>query len=283
MTRSIRSDPGEGAVLRTDSVNSIPQSNADSTQNVNIVMPSDSKNTIHNSNQNIPHSNSAGSQPPEPALEDEEEGDKPLDLSWPDTWQKRLNYVLLAPIIYPLYLTLPDTRKPEKRNYFAVTFIGSILWIAVFSYLMVWWASLVGETAGIPNEVMGLTFLAAGTSIPDLITSVLVARKGFGDMAVSSSVGSNIFDVSVGYSPPALVPVLPHLWSRGSEQFWNGLLPALAVHNVAVRDYFHRSLQMEDECRIGHGDVFSLLRLHRLQPSLRVWCGGLRPITWKMK
>lgn len=46
---------------------------------------------------------------------------------------------------------------------------------------------------------MGLTFLAAGTSIPDLITSVIVARKGFGDMAVSSSVGSNIFDVTVGY------------------------------------------------------------------------------------
>ncbi|KAF8794894.1 sodium/potassium/calcium exchanger 2-like [Argiope bruennichi] len=202
MTRSVRSDPGEGTVLRTDSVNSIPQSNADSTQNVNIVMPSDSKNNIQNSNQNIPHSNSAGSQPPEPVPEDEEEDEKPLDLSWPDTWHKRLNYVLLAPIIYPLYLTLPDTRKPEKRKYFVITFVGSILWIAVFSYLMVWWASLVGETAGIPNEVMGLTFLAAGTSIPDLITSVLVARKGFGDMAVSSSVGSNIFDVSVGLPLP---------------------------------------------------------------------------------
>jgi Ca2+/Na+ antiporter len=47
-------------------------------------------------------------------------------------------------------------------------------------------------------QVMGLTVLAAGTSIPDLITSVIVARKGFGDMAVSSSVGSNIFDVTVG-------------------------------------------------------------------------------------
>lgn len=46
--------------------------------------------------------------------------------------------------------------------------------------------------------VMGLTLIAAGTSIPDLITSVIVARKGFGDMAVSSSVGSNIFDVTVG-------------------------------------------------------------------------------------
>ena len=79
-----------------------------------------------------------------------------------------------------------------------VTFIGSILWIAVFSYLMVWWATVTGDTVGIPPEVMGLTFLAAGTSIPDLITSVIVARKGFGDMAVSSSVGSNIFDVTVG-------------------------------------------------------------------------------------
>lgn len=49
-----------------------------------------------------------------------------------------------------------------------------------------------------PLQVMGLTFLAAGTSVPDLITSVIVAKKGCGDMAVSSSVGSNIFDITVG-------------------------------------------------------------------------------------
>ena len=47
-------------------------------------------------------------------------------------------------------------------------------------------------------QIMGLTFLAAGTSIPDLITSVIVARKGLGDMALSSSIGSNMFDVTVG-------------------------------------------------------------------------------------
>lgn len=57
---------------------------------------------------------------------------------------------------------------------------------------------MAGATAMVPPEVMGLTLLAAGTSVPDLITSVIVARKGFGDMAVSSSVGSNIFDVTVG-------------------------------------------------------------------------------------
>ncbi|GLH06146.1 Sodium/potassium/calcium exchanger Nckx30C [Gryllus bimaculatus] len=70
---------------------------------------------------------------------------------------------------------------------------------------MVWWANLAGDTVSIPPEVMGLTFLAAGTSIPDLITSVIVARKGFGDMAVSSSVGSNIFDVTVGLPVPWLL------------------------------------------------------------------------------
>ena len=78
------------------------------------------------------------------------------------------------------------------------SFFGSILWIAGFSYLMVWWADTTGTAAGIEEEIMGLTILAAGTSIPDLITSVIVAKKGFGDMAVSSSVGSNIFDITVG-------------------------------------------------------------------------------------
>ncbi len=52
---------------------------------------------------------------------------------------------------------------------------------------------------------MGLTFLAAGTSVPDLLTSVLVAMKGEGDMAVSSSIGSNIFDVTVGLPLPWLI------------------------------------------------------------------------------
>ncbi|XP_030377171.1 sodium/potassium/calcium exchanger Nckx30C [Scaptodrosophila lebanonensis] len=137
-----------------------------------------------------------------PEIEDEPE---PLSMAWPDTARKRLTYVLVAPLLVPMWLTLPDTRSPRGKRFFPVTFIGSILWIAAFSYLMVWWANVAGDTARIPPEVMGLTFLAAGTSIPDLITSVIVARKGFGDMAVSSSVGSNIFDVTVGLPIPWLL------------------------------------------------------------------------------
>ncbi|XP_060779852.1 sodium/potassium/calcium exchanger 1 isoform X3 [Neoarius graeffei] len=138
--------------------------------------------------------------------EDEDgENDEPLSLAWPDTRRKQATYLFLLPIVFPLWLTVPDVRNPASKKYFVITFLGSIGWIAIFSYLMVWWAHQVGETIGISEEIMGLTILAAGTSIPDLITSVIVARKGLGDMAVSSSVGSNIFDITMGLPVPWLM------------------------------------------------------------------------------
>ncbi|XP_071654160.1 sodium/potassium/calcium exchanger Nckx30C [Temnothorax longispinosus] len=136
---------------------------------------------------------------------EEDEPPEALNMGWPSSPRKRLTYILVAPILFPLWLTLPDTRTPRGKKFFPITFIGSIFWIAAYSYLMVWWANVAGDTVAIPPEVMGLTFLAAGTSIPDLITSVIVARKGYGDMAVSSSVGSNIFDVTVGLPVPWLL------------------------------------------------------------------------------
>ncbi|CAD6184411.1 unnamed protein product [Caenorhabditis auriculariae] len=135
----------------------------------------------------------------------EEKEEQPLDMTWPDKWQKKLTYVLLAPVLVPMWVTIPDVRRTTSRHLYPATFVISILWIAFFSYLMVWWANTIGETFVIPTEVIGLTILAAGTSIPDLITSVIVARKGLGDMAVSSSVGSNIFDVCVGLPVPWLL------------------------------------------------------------------------------
>ncbi|NXF28751.1 NCKX1 protein, partial [Nyctibius bracteatus] len=137
--------------------------------------------------------------------DDDDENDEPLSLEWPETRKKQAIYLFLFPIIFPLWSTMPDVRNPDSKKFFVITFFGAIIWIAVFSYLMVWWAHQVGETIGISEEIMGLTILAAGTSIPDLITSVIVARKGLGDMAVSSSVGSNIFDITVGLPVPWLL------------------------------------------------------------------------------
>jgi len=140
---------------------------------------------------------------------EDEEKEEPLDLSWPDSWRARLFYFVLAPILFPLAFSTPDVRRAKWRMFFPVTFIMSILWIAVFSYLMVWWTETLGRTLGLgaKPEIMGLTLIAAGTSVPDLITSVIVARKGLGDMAVSSSLGSNLFDICVGLPIPWLIAI----------------------------------------------------------------------------
>lgn len=74
-------------------------------------------------------------------------------MAWPKTHRKRLSYILVAPILVPLWLTLPDTRTPRGKKFFPITFIGSIGWIAAYSYLMVWWANVIGDTAKIPPEV----------------------------------------------------------------------------------------------------------------------------------
>lgn len=49
----------------------------------------------------------------------------------------------------------------------------------------------MGLVLGIPSQIMGLTILAIGTSVPDLLESIIVTRDGKGDMAISSSIGSN--------------------------------------------------------------------------------------------
>lgn len=51
--------------------------------------------------------------------EDEEEEDQPLSLSWPESARKRLTYLLIIPIVLPLWLTLPDVRKQVREKEFA--------------------------------------------------------------------------------------------------------------------------------------------------------------------
>merc|ERR1712032_1791385 len=79
----------------------------------------------------------------------------------------------------------------------------SIIWIAIMSVIMVHCSEEVGAWTGIDPRILAL--IAGGTSVPDLLTSVLVTLQGHGDMAVSSSIGSNIFDVTVGLPVPWLL------------------------------------------------------------------------------
>lgn len=125
-------------------------------------------------------------------------------------------WLVLLPIIATAALTIPDVRRQgmQKGLWCYLAFLLSIVWIGVYSYFMVGWAELVGNFVGIPPYIMGLTFLAAGTSVPDLLSSVIVARRGEGDMAVSSSIGSNIFDILVGLPLPWMIFTA---WPNGKQ------------------------------------------------------------------
>lgn len=48
--------------------------------------------------------------------EDGEENEEPLSLEWPDTRRKQATYLFLLPIVFPLWLTVPDVRNPVNPN-----------------------------------------------------------------------------------------------------------------------------------------------------------------------
>lgn len=91
--------------------------------------------------------------------------------------------------------TFPDIQK--KPHTYVMVFGISILWIGFLSWGLVELAVLIARDVGIPEVIIALTILAGGTSIPDMMSSVIVAKQGRGDMAVSNAVGSNIFNIFI--------------------------------------------------------------------------------------
>ena len=70
-------------------------------------------------------------------------------------------------------------------------------------------AVILGEILAIPRAVMGLTVVAVGTSLPELATSVMAARRGDVEIAVGNVVGSNIFNVLFILGISAVIRPLP--------------------------------------------------------------------------
>ncbi len=73
-------------------------------------------------------------------------------------------------------------------------------------------ASKIASTWGLSDTLIGLTIVAIGTSLPELVTSVVAARKGQSDMAMGNVIGSNIFNLafilglSAAIHPIAIAP-----------------------------------------------------------------------------
>jgi cation:H+ antiporter len=74
---------------------------------------------------------------------------------------------------------------------------------------LVWGAVGLASSAGISDAVIGLTIVAAGTSAPELVTSLVAARRGMHQIAVANIVGSNTFNILLILGVTGLFGTLP--------------------------------------------------------------------------
>ncbi|MDH5382499.1 MAG: calcium/sodium antiporter [Cyclobacteriaceae bacterium] len=103
-------------------------------------------------------------------------------------------------IFFPFDYALSKFYLSSKHYY--LNFLISIAMIALLSWVLVESAINISMILEVPEVIIALTVLAVGTSIPDLMSSVIVARQGRGGMAVSNAIGSNIFDILIGLGLP---------------------------------------------------------------------------------
>ena len=87
-------------------------------------------------------------------------------------------------------------------------FLVAIGLIVTLSYVLIQSTIVFAAGLGISPVIVALTLLAAGTSAPDLIASIDVARDGRGGMAVANAIGSDIFDVFIGLGLPWFVAIV---------------------------------------------------------------------------
>lgn len=66
-------------------------------------------------------------------------------------------------------------------------------------------ATVIAKTFGMSDRLIGLTIVALGTSLPELVTSVTAAKKGKADIAIGNIVGSNIFNILFVVGTTALI------------------------------------------------------------------------------
>ncbi|MCK5847399.1 MAG: calcium/sodium antiporter [Bacteroidales bacterium] len=123
-------------------------------------------------------------------LEEDEDEEDP-------SWKK-----LMKPVDF-----LIDTVFGSKDR-FIYNFLISVALIALLSWVLVESAVVVSDAMGIPKYIVALTILAFGTSVPDMMSSVIVAKQGRGGMAISNALGSNIFDILLGLGLPWLILII---------------------------------------------------------------------------
>ncbi len=160
-------------------------------------------------------------------------------------------------LAYIAYLVIEAKRHPEGEGESKGKPLGICLLLILVGLVMivgggqavVYGAKKIAGALGMTETLIGLTIVAAGTSLPELVTSVVAARKGETGLAVGNAVGSNIFNLlfilgisavihpvgvnvasvyDMGILFLASLLTLCFLWSGKALKRWEGIVMAAA-------------------------------------------------------
>ncbi len=127
----------------------------------------------------------------------------------------------------------------DKKQFTWFLVVATIVGLGVVvggAMLAVDGAKTIATAMGIPQKVIGLTVVAVGTSLPELITSVVAAKKGETDIAVGNIIGSNIFNILMVAGLSAVIMPLPFS-SEGVTFLWDGLISLGAAVLLSLLAY----------------------------------------------
>lgn len=141
----------------------------------------------------------------------------------------------IAMILYLGYLLVMARKgenKLEEADADGQTALWKLVLLVVVGILMIKWGSDITVNAatalatffGMSERLIGLTIVAFGTSLPELVTSVAAALKGKTDIAVGNIVGSNIFNILFVVGTTALITPVVY-----SQAFFADSLMAIAT------------------------------------------------------
>ncbi len=106
------------------------------------------------------------------------------------------------PLVQEFTESIPDQMTMRQSVFW---FMVGLLVLMASSRMVVWGAVEVAHALGVSDLVIGLTIVAIGTSLPELVASITSALKGEADMAIGNVIGSNMFNLLAVLAMPALI------------------------------------------------------------------------------
>lgn len=92
---------------------------------------------------------------------------KKMSIKPPSGFWPLIRYIIHAPLSIPTFFTIPNVTVEERQNFYPLALFMSILWIYVYSFIIVWWTYELSNAWGINFSIIPLLIYPIGISIRD--------------------------------------------------------------------------------------------------------------------